>query len=180
MSRNDSWSPLGVAAARAAYDHGDGWLASLVERLDQQRTLLSELLAAHLPDVRMRPLEATYFAWLDVSAYGHDDEAAVALERGRVRVSPGHSYARAPPATSGSTSPLRPTGSPRSWSVWQRPGSSSLAPPLVEEAKSRLETPQPAPPDLDRSSTPSRSTTVAPTTYNQTHDRDTRSRKSGG
>ncbi|MCW2738578.1 aminotransferase class I/II-fold pyridoxal phosphate-dependent enzyme [Nocardioides sp.] len=93
MSRNDSWSPLGVAAARAAYDHGDGWLASLVERLDQQRTLLSELLAAHLPEVRMRPLEATYLAWLDASAYGHDDAAAVALERGRVMVSAGHSYA---------------------------------------------------------------------------------------
>ena len=98
MSRNDSWSPLGVVAARAAYEHGDPWLASLVERLDQQRTLLGELLAAHLPEVRMRPLEATYLAWLDASAYGHDDAAAVALERGRVMVSPGASYA---PGTTG-------------------------------------------------------------------------------
>ena len=93
MSRNDSHSPLGAAAARAAYDHGDPWLASLVERLDQQRALLGELLASHLPEVRMRPLEATYLAWLDASAYGHDDAAAVALERGRVKVSPGESYA---------------------------------------------------------------------------------------
>lgn len=93
MSRNDSWSPLGVVAARAAYDHGDGWLASLVERLDQQRSLLTSLLAEHLPEVRMRPVEATYLAWLDASAYGHDDAAAVALERGRVQVSAGESYA---------------------------------------------------------------------------------------
>ncbi len=93
MSRNDSHSPVGAVAARAAYDHGDGWLASLRERLDEQRTLLGELLAAHLPEVRMRPLEATYLAWLDASAYGHDDAAAIALERGRVMVSPGHSYA---------------------------------------------------------------------------------------
>jgi cystathionine beta-lyase len=93
MSRNDSWSPLGVIAARTAYAEGDPWLASLVERLDQQRALLAELLATHLPDVRMRPLEATYLAWLDASAYGHDDAAAVALDRGRVKVSPGHSYA---------------------------------------------------------------------------------------
>jgi cystathionine beta-lyase len=93
MSRNESYSTAGIVAARAAYDHGDGWLASLVERLDQQRTLLAELLAAHLPLVRMRPLEATYLAWLDASAYGHDDAAAVALERGRVKVSPGQSYA---------------------------------------------------------------------------------------
>ena len=98
MSRNDSWSPLGVIAARAAYDHGDGWLASLVERLDQPRALLGDLLATHLPEVRMRPLEATYLAWLDASAYGHDDAAAVALERGRVKVSPGESYA---PGTTG-------------------------------------------------------------------------------
>lgn len=92
-SRNDSYSPLGVTAARAAYDHGDPWLASLVERLDQQRTLLADLLATHLPEVRMRPLQATYLAWLDASDYGHDDPAAVALERGRVRVSPGDDYA---------------------------------------------------------------------------------------
>lgn len=98
MSRNDSYSPLGVTAARAAYDHGDGWLASLIERLDQQRTLLGELLATHLPDVRMRPLEATYLAWLDASAYGHDDAAAVALQRGRVMVSSCTSFA---PGTTG-------------------------------------------------------------------------------
>jgi cystathionine beta-lyase len=93
MSRNDSWSPLGVVAARTAYEHGDPWLASLVVRLDQQRALLGELLATHLPEVRMRPLEATYLAWLDASAYGHADAAAVALERGRVLVSSGASYA---------------------------------------------------------------------------------------
>lgn len=93
MARNDSWSPLGVVAAVAAYTDGDPWLTSLVERLGQLRTLLGELLAEHLPQVRMRPLEATYLAWLDVRAYGHDDPAAVALERGRVKLGPGHEYA---------------------------------------------------------------------------------------
>ena len=92
MARNDSWSPLGVAAAVAAYTHGDAWLASLVERLDQQRTLLGELLAEHLPEARMRPLEGTYLAWLDLRAYGHADPAAVVLERGRVKLAPGHDY----------------------------------------------------------------------------------------
>jgi cystathionine beta-lyase len=93
MSRNDSWSPLGVVAAEAAYVDGDPWLASLVERLDLLRTLLGRLLSEQLPYVRMRPLEATYLAWLDVRAYGHDDPAAVALERGRVKLGPGHDYA---------------------------------------------------------------------------------------
>jgi cystathionine beta-lyase len=92
MARNDSWSSLGVVAAVAAYRDGDPWLASLVERLDQLRTLLGELLAEHLPEVRMRPLEATYLAWLDARAYGHDDPAAVALERGRVKLGPGQDF----------------------------------------------------------------------------------------
>ena len=93
MAANDSWSPLGVVAARTAYEHGDPWLASLVERLDQQRSLLGELLADHLPEVRRWPLEATYLAWLDAGAYGHEDPAAVALERGRVKVMPGVDFA---------------------------------------------------------------------------------------
>lgn len=92
MSRNDSWSTLGVVAAIAAYDLGDPWLAALIERLDQQRTLLASLLAEHLPLARMRPLEATYLAWLDLRAYGHDDPAAVCLSRGRVRLAAGHDY----------------------------------------------------------------------------------------
>ena len=92
LARNDSWSPLGVAAAVAAYTECDEWLAALIERLDSQRRLLAELLATHLPQARMRPLEATYLAWIDLRAYSHADPAAVALSQGRVRVAPGHDY----------------------------------------------------------------------------------------
>ena len=92
MARNDSWSPLGETAAVAAYTHGDPWLDALRERLGQQRDLLVELLAEHLPGARMRPLEATYLAWLDLRAYGHADPAALVLDRGRVRLKAGHSY----------------------------------------------------------------------------------------
>ena len=92
MVRNDSWSPLGVVGAIAAYEHGDDWLAALVERLDAQRTLLAELLAEHLPDARMRPLEATYLAWLDLRAYGHDEPADVMLRKGRVCLQTGSHF----------------------------------------------------------------------------------------
>ncbi len=91
MAQNESWSSLGILASIAAYDEGDPWLAELIERLDQQRTLLGELLAEQLPQARMRPLEATYLVWLDLRAYGHDDPADVILDAG-VRVSPGQSY----------------------------------------------------------------------------------------
>jgi cystathionine beta-lyase len=92
MARNDSWSPLGEIAATTAYAEGDAWLAALVQRLDQQRSLLSALLAEHLPEARMRVPAGTYLAWLDLRAYGHEDPSAVALERGRVQLEPGHRY----------------------------------------------------------------------------------------
>lgn len=93
MARNDSWSPLGVVGGVTAYTHGDAWLDALLARLDTNRTLLADLLAEHLPAVRMRPLEGTYLAWLDARATAYDDPTAVALERGRVLLSPGHLYA---------------------------------------------------------------------------------------
>jgi len=91
MAQNDSWGSLGEVGSVAAYTEGDPWLTALVERLDQQRTLLGELLADQLPQARMLPLEATYLAWLDLRAYGHDDPAEVIL-RGGVRVAPGRAY----------------------------------------------------------------------------------------
>ena len=91
-ARNDSWSSLGVVASVAAYAEGDAWLAALVRRLDEQRTMLRRLLAEHLPGARMRPLEATYLAWLDLRAYGHDQPAQVMRERGRVWLEEGARY----------------------------------------------------------------------------------------
>jgi len=92
VARNDSWSTLGAVGTIAAYTECDEWLASLVARLAAQRTLLVGLLAEHLPEARMRPLEGTYLAWIDLRSYGHDDPAEVALTRGRVRVSPGQEF----------------------------------------------------------------------------------------
>ena len=92
LARNDSWSSLGVVAAVAAYDSGDEWLAALVVRLDRQRSLLTGLMARHLPEARMRLPEATYLAWLDLRAYGHPDPAAVALAKGRVKLAAGHHF----------------------------------------------------------------------------------------
>lgn len=92
MAVNDSWSTLGEVAAVAAYTHGDAWLAALRERLDEQRSLLGVLLAEHLPLARMRPLQATYLAWLDLREYAADDPAALALSKGRVQLEAGHRY----------------------------------------------------------------------------------------
>jgi cystathionine beta-lyase len=87
----NTWSSLGVVAGAVAWRDCDDWHAALVERLDVQRALLGELLAEHLPKARMRPLQATYLAWLDLRAYGVADPAARGLEHG-VRVAPGQDY----------------------------------------------------------------------------------------
>mgnify|MGYP001806096707 FL=1 len=84
---------LGVIAAAAAYREGGPWLADVVRLLDAQRRLLADLLAAELPLARYRAPEASYLAWIDLSAYGlGDDPAAVILERGRVGLSPGTTF----------------------------------------------------------------------------------------
>jgi len=82
LPMNHSFSPLGKLAAVTAYDQGDAWLAALVQRLDEQRTRLTELLADLLPHARMRPLEATYLPWLDLRAYGVADPAEAGRAHG--------------------------------------------------------------------------------------------------
>jgi cystathionine beta-lyase len=91
LPMNNLYSPLGMLAAVAAYERGDAWLAALVGRLTEQRALLGELLAEHLPRAWMRPLEATYLPWLDLRAYDIADPAALALEHG-VRPAPGSNF----------------------------------------------------------------------------------------
>ena len=88
---HNSWSSLGVVAGSVAWSDCDDWLATLVERISANRALLRELLERDLPDARMRPLEATYLAWLDLRGYAVDDPAQAALHAG-VRLAPGADY----------------------------------------------------------------------------------------
>ena len=87
----NTWSSLGVIAGAVAWRDCDEWLAALLHRLSAQRELLAELVADRLPEARMRPLEATYLAWLDLRGRGVADPAAAALTHG-ARVSPGHEF----------------------------------------------------------------------------------------
>ncbi|NJP48775.1 aminotransferase class I/II-fold pyridoxal phosphate-dependent enzyme [Streptomyces sp. SBST2-5] len=86
-------SHLGVIAHTAALREGTDWLDAVLAGIDANRRLLARLLAEHLPDVRYRPGEATYLAWLDCRALGlGDDPARVFLERGWVALSPGPAF----------------------------------------------------------------------------------------
>jgi len=55
----------GVIANTAAYRGGIPWLEDVLSYIDHNRTLLGELLAEHLPEVRYTAPEGTYIAWLD-------------------------------------------------------------------------------------------------------------------
>jgi cysteine-S-conjugate beta-lyase len=89
---NHGVSSLGIVASSAAYSSGGAWLQALITRLAEQRSLLGEQVAEMLPEARMRPLEATYLAWIDARAYGFEQPAEVALERARVMVNEGTTF----------------------------------------------------------------------------------------
>ena len=81
---------LGQVATIAGWTEALDWLDELVAGLDSNRRLLAELLDERLPEVRYRPPDATYLAWMDCSALElGDDPASVFLGRGRVYLNSG-------------------------------------------------------------------------------------------
>lgn len=63
-----------LEATRAAYNEGDAWLDGLLSYLDGNRKHLAGLVAEHLPKAVLTPLEATYLGWIDLRAYGFNEE----------------------------------------------------------------------------------------------------------
>lgn len=62
-------NPLSIAASQAAYTHGAHWLDHMRIYLDDNFKYTDEYLSEHLPRAIYRIPEATYLAWIDVSAY---------------------------------------------------------------------------------------------------------------
>lgn len=63
-------STVGAVSNVAAYRNGGGWLDEVVQYLDGNRRALAELVAKHLPDVRLVLPEGTYIALLDFRETG--------------------------------------------------------------------------------------------------------------
>lgn len=96
-------NPLSIAAAQAAYLHGADWLDQMREYLDDNYQFVAAFLDKHLPKAKFRISEATYLAWVDMSAYltGVDNiplffanEAGVLLEGGNMFVQNSNGYIR--------------------------------------------------------------------------------------
>jgi cysteine-S-conjugate beta-lyase len=72
-------SHLGIIAHAEAFRTGGDWLDALLLGLDENRTLLGDLITEHLPGVKCLRPQGTYLAWLDCQQLGVDEEAADGL-----------------------------------------------------------------------------------------------------
>ena len=83
----------GVVANIAAYRHGEAWLDEVLAYLDDSRRLLADLLRRHLPQVRYRPPDGTYLAWLDCAALDlPGSPGALITERAQITVVDGPAF----------------------------------------------------------------------------------------
>jgi cystathionine beta-lyase len=64
---------FGYAGCAAAYTKGEPWRQTLLNYLRGNYQLVRDFVAAELPGIVFRPMEATYLAWFDVSALGLRD-----------------------------------------------------------------------------------------------------------
>ncbi len=96
-------NPFGVAALKAAYTQGSGWLGALKEYLYGNYRYLSGRFAEELPEVTVMPLEGTYLAWVNITALGRTsgeindylhDNAQVRLNPGTMYGDDGEGYIR--------------------------------------------------------------------------------------
>ena len=83
----------GVVANIAAFRHGEPWLDEVIAYLDDSRRLLATLLSRHLPQVRYRPPDGTYLAWLDCTTMDlPDSPGALVTDRARITVMDGPAF----------------------------------------------------------------------------------------
>ncbi len=87
-------NPFGVIGLEAAYRHGGEWLDALNDYLYANYLYLRDEFAKSLPALTFCDSQATYLAWVDITATGLDSErvAEILLDKARVRVSPGEHY----------------------------------------------------------------------------------------
>ncbi|OTN75788.1 hypothetical protein A5886_000864 [Enterococcus sp. 8G7_MSG3316] len=75
--RYDAWASqykqtevniFGLTAAKAAYQHGDQWLAEVLTVIQENADYIAQRLQLEVPEARIAPLEGTYLLWIDLSS----------------------------------------------------------------------------------------------------------------
>ena len=81
-------------AAEAAYRSGEKWLDEVLLYVWNNYLYLKDFFARQLPSLTVFPVEGTYLAWLDFSAYGLSDAriTSVLREEAQVRLNDGPSF----------------------------------------------------------------------------------------
>lgn len=85
-------STPGLHANIAAYAAGEPWLDEVTAYLAGNDRALREGLASVLPEARVAPLEGTYLAWVDLTAYAAQGEPAERLLDAGVAVNAGPTF----------------------------------------------------------------------------------------
>jgi len=84
---------LGLAATVAAWRDGDAWLGEIVGVLQENRDLLTTLLAERFPELDPVVPEGTYLTWVDCAPLGIEGSPAERFrDQGRVALSDGRSF----------------------------------------------------------------------------------------
>lgn len=83
---------LAYAAGRAAYLDGEPWRKELIAHLRKNRDELYSFVSAHMPGIRMAPMQATYLAWMDCSALGIANPQAFFREKAGVFLNNGADF----------------------------------------------------------------------------------------
>ena len=96
-------NPISIAAAQGVYENGYEWLQSLRSYLDENFVELERDFRKHLPDAVFKIPDATYLAWIDLSAYFSPsvnltqlflEKAGVIIEGGEMFISDGGTRVR--------------------------------------------------------------------------------------
>ncbi len=90
-------NPFGVVALMAAYNESEEWLDALCDYIKGNYDVLCRFLRDEFPSLRVTPLEGTYLAWVDFSAFGmtSDELTAHLLEECGVMLNSGTMYGSA-------------------------------------------------------------------------------------
>ena len=83
-------SLLGAFATVTAFEECEPWLNSVIEQIEINRHLISDLINQYTPGVGYHLPRCSYLAWLDLSHFGlGEDPAATLVEKAKVAFVPG-------------------------------------------------------------------------------------------
>ena len=76
-----SLNALSYQAVIAAYTKAEGWMAEMVDYVNENKKFVVDYLAKNLPLIKTAEMEGTYLLWMDYRAYGWTEEEQDTLLR---------------------------------------------------------------------------------------------------